>query len=78
MPSPDEGPEQSAITADRRQQLISALRRLPLAYRGVITLALEGFSCAEIADLLGISTNAAAIRLTRAKALLRQQLRHGT
>jgi len=75
LPSPEDGPEELAIHADRRQRLLAAIRGLPLAYRGPVTLALEGFSSSEIAELVGISVNAVAIRLTRAKTLLRLQLK---
>lgn len=46
--------------------------QLPDAYRAVIMLHdLEGMTCPEVAELLGISLDAAKIRLHRA----RQQLR---
>ncbi len=75
LPSPADDPEQSAINADRREQLLAAIRGLPLAYRVPVTFAVEGFSPAEIAELVGISVNAVAVRLTRAKALLRLHLK---
>jgi RNA polymerase sigma factor (sigma-70 family) len=64
-------PERLAIEDEAHRQLSAALLRLPLAYRQVATLLLEGFSTAEVADALGITTNAVAIRSTRARALLR-------
>jgi DNA-directed RNA polymerase specialized sigma24 family protein len=45
---------------------------LPLAYRQTALLTLEGLTPTEIADVLGISTNAVAIRMSRAKTLLRK------
>lgn len=75
LPSPGDGPEELAIDADRRQQLLAAIRSLPLAYRGPVTLAVEGFSSLEIAQLTGISVNAVAVRLTRAKTFLRAKLK---
>lgn len=67
-------PEQSAIEASERKMLLEATRRLPLPQREVIILVLEGFSYAEIADMLSIAPNALALRLSRAKASLKKML----
>lgn len=67
-------PEQSAIEASERKTLLEATRRLPLPQREVIILVLEGFSYAEIADMLSIAPNALALRLSRAKASLKKML----
>ena len=72
IPTPDVGPEGQAIAFDRRAKLLAAVRSLPLAYRQTALLTLEGLTPTEIADVLGISTNAVAIRMSRAKALLRE------
>jgi len=72
MPAPGVGPEGQAITLDRRAKLLTAVRTLPIAYRQAALLTLEGLTPMEIAEVLGISTNAVAIRMSRAKALLRQ------
>lgn len=49
--------------------------RLPDSYRAVIILHdLEGMTNPEIADLLGISLDAAKVRLHRARAKLREML----
>ena len=53
---------------------MTVVRTLPLAYREVAILILEGFSPAEIADTLGLTLNAVAIRGTRARDLLRALL----
>lgn len=68
------GPEEIAIRIDEREQLFDAVRRLPLGLREVAVLLLEGFSTAEIAETLGISANAVAIRATRARDALRSLL----
>jgi RNA polymerase sigma factor (sigma-70 family) len=75
LPSSVEGPEEAAIAADRRDRLLLAVRRLPFAYRAAVTLALEELSPLEIAEVLGLSANAVAIRLTRARGLLRKMLK---
>jgi RNA polymerase sigma-70 factor (ECF subfamily) len=67
-------PEQNAIEASERRQLIEATRQLPLPQRQVIILVLEGFEYAEIAEMLNIAPNALALRLSRAKTALRTML----
>jgi RNA polymerase sigma-70 factor (ECF subfamily) len=68
-------PEQALSTEEEGRRLMAAVRRLPLAYRQVVTLALEGVSYAEIADVLGISDSNVGARLTRARHMLRALLR---
>lgn len=65
-------PESHAIAADERLRLLAALRSLPIGLREPALLALEGFTHQEIAGVLGITSNAVAIRMTRAKSELRQ------
>ena len=72
--SAEPSPEDSAIEASERRTLLEATRRLPLPQREVIILVLEGFSYAEIADMLNIAPNALALRLSRAKATLQKIL----
>ncbi len=67
-------PEESAIDASDRRALLEATRRLPVPQREVIVLVLEGFSYAEIADMLSIAPNALALRLSRAKTALKAML----
>jgi RNA polymerase sigma factor (sigma-70 family) len=71
IPAPGGNPESQAIVASLQARLLAAVRRLPLAYRQSVTLTLEGLTPKEIADFLGLTPNAVAIRLTRAKQLLR-------
>ena len=54
-------PEELAIQGDERRRLMAIL-------------LLEGFSTGEIADTLGLTANAVAIRGTRARELLRALL----
>jgi RNA polymerase sigma factor (sigma-70 family) len=72
IPAPGAGPEGQAIALERGNRLLAAVRTLPLAYRQTALLTLEGLAPMEIAEVLGISTNAVAIRMSRAKALLRE------
>jgi RNA polymerase sigma factor (sigma-70 family) len=71
LPASGDGPEGQAMASDLGTRLTAAVRSLPLAYRQATMLTLEGLTPSEISDVLGISTNAVAIRLSRAKALLR-------
>jgi len=71
---PRHGPDGHAELEERRVRLQDAVRRLPLSQRQAVTLALEGFSHAEIADALGITANSVGVRLNRAKAALKSVL----
>ena len=74
LPASGPDPELQTMNRDRQTRLISAVRALPPALRHVTLLTLEGLAAAEIADALGITTNAVAIRLSRAKDMLRDRL----
>jgi RNA polymerase sigma-70 factor (ECF subfamily) len=54
-----------------RHRLVAAVRHLPLIYRQVITLTLEGLSYKELAEVLGISESNVGVRLNRARGLLK-------
>ena len=64
-------PEERYAEQQQQDQLLAATRRLPVPYRQVITLALEGMDYAEIAEILGIEIGNVGARLTRARGLLR-------
>lgn len=74
MADPQPGPEAAAGEAQRRERLRSAVLSLPLEPRQVISLTLEGLTPKEIAQILGITENNAAVRLSRARRALRQIL----
>lgn len=67
-------PEQLLIADERARRVSSAIRRLPLRYRQVMTLLLEDLSYAEIAEALGLSLSNVGVRVNRAKAQLRTML----
>jgi RNA polymerase sigma factor (sigma-70 family) len=69
-----ENPEASAIHDANRARLLEAVRGLPIPFRQVITLALEDLPHSEIAEVLGISENNVAVRMNRARNLLREIL----
>ena len=68
------GPDSLLTAALRRDRLLAAVRHLPETQRQVITLSLEGMGAGEIAEVLGVTPNSVAIRLTRARQALRALL----
>ena len=68
------GPEARVAGREAVEQLFAAMRALPVPQRQVLTLALEGMSLAEVGACLSISAETAAVRLSRARAALREQL----
>ena len=73
-PSGAPDPHQSFEARHMQERLARAVRALPLSLRQPALLTLEGFSPAEIGPMLGLNANAVSIRLTRAKAALREAL----
>ncbi len=71
-PRPD--PEQELLEHERENQLAEAIRQLPLIYREVLTLALEGMSYGEISAITGISESNVGVRLNRARQIARENL----
>lgn len=75
---PAHRPDAYTQLEQKRLRLQRAVRSLPLSLRQPVTLVLEGFSHAEIADALGISANNVAVRLNRAKRALTTTLGEDT
>jgi RNA polymerase sigma factor (sigma-70 family) len=71
LPASGPTPEEQAIQQDQHARLSALVRTLPLAYREVAVLLLEGFTNADVAATLGITVNAVAIRGSRAREMLR-------
>ena len=67
-------PDEIAVQKDLRKHLVNAIQKLPIPQREAIVLCFEGFSWSEIADVLGISANAAMLRCQRAKASLKDMM----
>ena len=74
---PAPNPESDLAASQRAAQLRGAIRRLPVVYRQVITLTLEGLGYGEIAEVLGVSESNVGARLTRARQMLREALEKG-
>ena len=71
-PGPD--PEHALSQQQRHERLRAAVQTLPLSMRQVVVLVLEGLTHAEVAEILGITENNVAVRLTRARAELSRLL----
>ncbi len=74
MASADASPEQALDRAEKRRRLQEAIVQLPVGQRQVLTLALEGFRHAQIAEVVGISEKNVSVRLSRARQKLAQSL----
>ena len=75
IPSTSPTPEALMIAESERQQLLSALARLPLKYREVVVLReMEGLSYLEIAETTGTAIGTVMSRLSRGRAELRKTL----
>lgn len=66
------GPEALTEQEQVRARLMAAVRELPPNLREPVALKLEGLADREIAEVLGITENNTAVRLTRARAELRK------
>jgi RNA polymerase sigma factor (sigma-70 family) len=73
-PAPD--PEAGLAREQGVERLKRAIHQLPLVYKQVISLSLEGLGYGEIAEVLGISEGNVGVRLTRARQILRESLEH--
>jgi len=71
---PAPGPESDLAQRQRAGKLRQAVHRLPVAYRQVVMLTLEGLGYKEISDVLGISESNVGVRLNRARQLLHDLL----
>jgi RNA polymerase sigma factor (sigma-70 family) len=77
IPAPGPDPEHSLSQQQRHERLRAAVQALPIGLRQVVVLTLEGLSNADVADIVGISENNVAVRLTRARAALSRALGAG-
>ena len=65
-------PDDHLAQMNQQERLGSAVQSLPLAHKQMIVLMLEGLSHAEIGEVLGITENNVAVRLSRARKALKQ------
>ena len=64
-------PDEQLARINQRARLMLAIQSLPMTHRQMMVLMLEGLSYAEIAEVLGITENNVAVRLTRARKALK-------
>ncbi|HVO30438.1 MAG TPA: sigma-70 family RNA polymerase sigma factor [bacterium] len=74
VPDPRPSLEEHALANERTERLLRHLRSLPLGYRQILSLALEGVPHAEIAGIAGITPENVAVRLGRAREALRRSM----
>ena len=73
-PDASAGPEALTDAAQKRERLLEAVRALPEALREPLVLHLEGLTQAEIGDALGLTPTNAGVRLSRARAKLKEMM----
>jgi RNA polymerase sigma-70 factor (ECF subfamily) len=64
-------PDEVALRNEQKKRLVESIQLLPIPQREAIVLALEGFTYSEMAEILGISSNAVMLRCQRAKTILK-------
>jgi len=75
IPDWSQNPADELINDELRRYLVRAIKKLPPNYRIVFTLRdLEGFSTAEVGEMLNLTAPAVKTRLHRARAYLRREL----
>lgn len=67
-------PDERLAQMKQRDRLASAVQSLPIAHKQMIVMMLEGSSHAEIGEVLGITENNVAVRLTRARKALKEAM----
>ena len=67
-------PDKIAANAILRRRLYSAIHSLDLQPRQIISLHLEGFTNKDIAEIIGLSANNVAVKLTRIRAALKDKM----
>lgn len=70
-------PAEVAVGAERRDQVLAALQRLPAEQRAALVLVdMEGYSVAEAAEMLGCAVGTVKSRCSRGRAVLAVALGH--
>ncbi|GFD89265.1 hypothetical protein KUL152_14910 [Tenacibaculum sp. KUL152] len=74
--SAQQSPEVVSSQQQSLEQLLTAVRALPLQSRQVLTLSLEGLSYDEIAEVCGLTKNHVGVILKRAKQSVIKEAPH--
>jgi len=75
LADPHPRPDQQASARQEVERLFRHVRRMPLLQREILGLALENLTQAEIGEALGITPGNVAVRITRARAALRELMK---
>jgi RNA polymerase sigma factor (sigma-70 family) len=67
-------PEILAMNNQKMSNMFMAMHQLPVIQRQILTLALEGLSYQEIAQVTGLNVNNVGVRLNRSKKALKDLL----
>jgi RNA polymerase sigma-70 factor (ECF subfamily) len=67
-------PEQQTLNRERRERLTRLIRAMPPPDRQIVLLYLEELSTRDIAEVAGLSENAAATRLSRIRTRLAERI----
>ncbi|MBQ5354670.1 MAG: sigma-70 family RNA polymerase sigma factor [Clostridia bacterium] len=77
-PDPSASPEETAVSEDAAERLLSLIERMPPVYRDPLILAAKyEMTVREIAAVLGIRKGTVRTRLSRARSWLREHERSG-
>lgn len=69
---PGAAADETILAQQERARLLAAIRRLPVIYREVVVLVLEGLDYGEIAAVVGIGESNVGVRLNRARRQLKK------
>lgn len=72
LADPAAATDAAAERGSERAQLVDKVHRLPEGLKAAVVLRLEGLDDREIAEVLGVTANNVAVRLTRARDALRR------
>jgi RNA polymerase sigma factor (sigma-70 family) len=72
LEDPAASSETTLADQQERQRLFRAVRSLPMIYREVVVLMLEGMNYQQIAEVVGISESNVGVRLNRARGMLKE------
>ncbi len=69
-------PEHNAEQQQQINHLLSAIRKLPMVQKQLITMSFDGLSYREMSEVTGLSSSHVGVSLNRAKASLKKLLEH--
>ncbi len=76
MPNQQHSSDEQVTQQQQIDNLLAAIRQMPIQTRQVVTMSMEGLSYDEIAEACGISQSNAGVILNRAKKKLMESILH--